>query len=288
MIGSQPASLSLARDRVPEQPAPRGQEQRDYHQHGQAEHDGRPRGQVLRRAAQQCAGHARAGAKERRERDHRPHPVRPLACGRRRGHHHRAHQHHAHRLQADHDGHHEHGGEQHVERAHRQPQSRAEVAVEGEEFELLPEEEAVPNASAPSAAISTTSRSIRVAACPKRNRSSPAWLASGSFWMKVQQHQPQTEEDREHDPQRAVLLDARVAHHAHHQQRRQPPATAAPSISTSGALLPVSRNASAIPGSAAWRDGIAQQALPAQHRVGAEPAADRAQRRRAQRTVRSV
>ena len=104
----------------------------------------------------------------------------------------------------------------------------------------------------PSAAIVATSAASSVAAWPNRKRSRPACEASGRRWIQVSSISPVPKKTESTRP-RALSADTR-------EERTIPvtqsapshPVAAAPATSAAGALLPVSRNTSAIPGNAAW------------------------------------
>ena len=107
------------------------------------------------------------------------------------------------------------------------------------------------SARVPRAAIVSTSRGSRAAACPNRKRSRPAWPASGRRCTSVSSTMPSPKKTLSTMPsaasngtrlRRTTLVTASVP---------TQPATAAPAASVSGALLAVSRNASTTPGSAA-------------------------------------
>ena len=108
------------------------------------------------------------------------------------------------------------------------------------------------SATAPSTAIVTTSRPTSAAACPNRNVSSPAWLASGCAWMYVSRTIPNPKKTDSTMPSAASYGTRLRSTTALTQSVPTHPASPAPTTSTSGALLAVSRNARATPGSAAW------------------------------------
>ena len=108
------------------------------------------------------------------------------------------------------------------------------------------------SATPPSDAITITSWVTSAAACPNRNLSRPAWVASGRRWMIVKSTSPtpkKTDRMRPSEASNGVRLRRTIAITASVPTH---PAMPAPSTSTSGAFEPVSRNARAMPGSAAW------------------------------------
>ena len=108
------------------------------------------------------------------------------------------------------------------------------------------------SATPPSTAIVTTSRWRSAAACPKRKVSRPAWLAPACRWMNVSSTRPKPKNTESISPRALSYLTRVRPVTAITASVAAQPATAAPSISTSGTFEPVSRNARAMPGRAAW------------------------------------
>ncbi len=104
----------------------------------------------------------------------------------------------------------------------------------------------------PATTIVTTSWNRRAAAWPNRKVSSPAWAAFGILWIKVSSTRPKPKKTASVMP-RALSKGTRLrAVTVRTASVASQPASAAPAMMTTGILLPVSRNASAIPGRAAW------------------------------------
>ena len=166
----------------------------------------------------------RRGPERRRQHDHDAQAVGPLPGRRRRGHHHRAHQHHADRLQPDHDRDHEQAGEQDVDPAHGHAERLApKSGSKASSLNSFQKSSIATSATPPSTAIVITSPRRSVAAWPKRNRSSPACEASGRLLDVGQQHEPEAEEDGQHDAERGVVLDPRRPHDGPDGKRAEQP-----------------------------------------------------------------
>ena len=90
------------------------------------------------------------------------------------------------------------------------------------------------------------------AAWPKRNLSSPAWAPPPVFWMTVSSTTPRPKNVVSMTPS-TVLRSSRAADEMPRiASIASQPVKAAPSMRTSGALLPVAKNARQTPGRAAW------------------------------------
>jgi hypothetical protein len=139
------------------------------------------------------------------------------------------------------------------------------------------------SAAEPRPAITATSRSIIVAACPNRNVSSPACDAVGVRCTNVSSTSPTPKKTERTMPSalssgrrlcRTIIMITRVP---------SQPASAAPSTSTSVLRVPVSMNASTMPGSAAWEMASPSRLCRRSTAKRTQRSRDDAQRRGAQR-----
>ena len=166
----------------------------------------------------------------------------------------RAHQHHADGLESDHDRDHDQGGEADVERADREALHRGEVGVEAEQLELLPED------SITARAPPRQGRSSPHVVCDERRglpEEKPVEAGLAGVRLRLDDTSAAPSRGRRTPTARcpsAVSYGHAAAPHNSRARARVPshPASAAPRTSTSGALLPVSMNAMATPGRAAW------------------------------------
>src|SRR5918992_439243 len=220
-VDLQAAATPHVTDEAPKQSA-RSHEQRNDDDRGGAEHDGRAGGQPARLAREHGASDPGNRTAQSGEAHDNAEPVRPLPGRDCRRHDDRAHEDDPDRLQPAHDRDHEQRSEQHLDEPHREAQARAERGVEGEEFQLLPEQQE------PQERNAAEDRHRREIALEQRGGLAEEEPVQGGLARlppaldQRQQDEPDAEENGEHDAEGAVFLDAGGADDGHHDQRPHP------------------------------------------------------------------
>ena len=233
----------------------------------------RPEPRLLMTAPPRPAYGAERGGQD----DHRAEPIGPLPGGGGGRHDHGAHEDDADGLKADDDGDDKQEGKQSVEQAHGIAEAGAEVAVEAEQLEFLPEERHKQQSDP-----AERSHDEHVAAQKRGGLAEEKGVQAGLAGIGVtlqpgEQHQAKAEENGKNDAERAVLFDACVAGDGHEQKHAGDTGGDGPEHQHERRLLAGEHEGQDDAREGGVGHGVTQQALATQHGERAKRAADDAQ-----------
>ena len=139
-LGGEAAAVTALAQEGPDEAAAGGEAKGEGDEEEGDDDDEGPGGDVGVDGADDSAGAAGEGAEDGGEDDHLAELVGPLAGGDAGGDEHADHEDDAGELEAEHDGDDDEGGERHAEEVDAEAAGAGEFGIEGDEFELFPEE----------------------------------------------------------------------------------------------------------------------------------------------------
>ncbi len=278
-------ALPPAPQPLPDESARRSEKEREEDDHGQHQHDGGAGGKPLLGEAEQRADHPGQRTERRGEHDHRAQPVGPLPCRRGGPDQHRRHQHHADGLQPDHHGDDDQRRQQHAEPVRAKPEAAGKLRIEGEQLELLVEEEHQEQGDAAENREDDDVVLDQRGGLPEEIFVEPGLVGVVPLVDKGEQGDAEAEEGAQHDPERRVLTEDGPAHDGEQEHGPDPAGDAGPEEEDDLLAGAGQQERDADAGQRGVRQRIPQQPLAAQDGEGAEDAADDPEQRRAERHV---